>query len=237
MATVYRIHGPASKTVDSMASSGPVLIGSAVLVTGNSYSVKDSLKKVGEGTWCKPLNGWVFPEHKRSAVEQACKAAGATVETGEAVKAAPTPSIEAHAVLKVVRHKKAVLVTGDTKLVKEQLGALGGSWNGKLGGYILPGKSGGAVVALLRQDPTNTVTAGDDTSEPAAKKAKREAKDDDEDDEDDGSDDDQKKKKAKPAPAAQKAQAPAKKAPAADKKKAPPDSSSDDSDDGDDSES
>ena len=211
------------------------MIGSAVLVTGNSYSVKDSLKKVGEGTWCKPLNGWVFPEHKRSAVEEACKAAGATVETGEAVKAAPTPSIEANAVLKVVRHKKAVLVTGDTKLVKAQLGALGGSWNGKLGGYILPGKSGGAVVALLRQDPTNTVTAGDDTSEPAAKRAKHEAKPAREDADDNDADDsggDQKRTKVS-----------ATKAPAAGKKKAPAlaakkeDSSSDDSDDNDDSDS
>jgi len=190
------------------ASSGPVLIGSAVLVTGNSYSVKDSLKQVGEGTWCKPLNGWVFPESKRAEVEAACKAAGATVETGEAVKATPTASANANAALKVVRHKKAILVTGDTKLVKTQLGAIGGSWNGKLGGWILPGKSGGAVVALLRADPTNTVTTSDDVtgeaaaSQPAAKKAKRElepktkkkskteADEEDDEDEDEEEDDD-----------------------------------------------
>ena len=199
------------------------MIGSAVLVTGNSYSVKDSLKKVGEGTWCKPLNGWVFPEHKRKAVEEACKAAGASVETGEAVKAAPTASASANATLKVVRHKKAVLVTGDTRAVKTQLSALGGSWNGKLGGYILPGKSGGAVVALLREDPTNSVTT-DDTSEPVAKKAKREANpvpeadaaaaDDDDDDDDEDDDSHQEKKKESTAKAA-----PAKKAPAADKPK------------------
>jgi hypothetical protein len=174
-----------------------VLIGSAVLVTGNSYSVKDSLKSVGDGAWCKTLNGWVFPEHKRDEVEAACRAAGATVETGQAVKAAPVASTNANAVLKVVRHKKAILVTGDTKLVKTQLGAFGGSWNVKLGGWILPGKSGGAVVALLREDPTNTVTTSADAmdeaaaSQPAAKKAKREPtelpesdEDEDEDEED-----------------------------------------------------
>jgi hypothetical protein len=175
-----------------------VLIGTAVLVTGNSYSVKDHLKGVGEGAWCKTLNGWVFPESKRDEVEAACKAGGATVETGQSVKAAPIPSTNANAVLKVVRHKKAILVTGDTQLVKTQLGAHGGSWNRKLGGWILPGKSGGAVVALLREDPTNKVTTSDDAkaeaaaSQPAAKKAKREREaDDDDDDEGEDEDDDE----------------------------------------------
>ena len=188
-----------------------MLLGSAVLVTGNSYSVKDHLKQVGEGAWCKSLNGWVFPEHKRADVEAACKAAGATVETGQAVKAAPKASIDANATITVARHKKAVLVTGDTKLVKAQLGGMGGSWNGKLGGWILPGKSGGAVVALLKADPTNKVTTGagvrgddesgaaaDSSEPPAAKKAKREQEpkveedddDDDEEEEDDDDDDD-----------------------------------------------
>eukprot|EP00322_Chrysochromulina_rotalis_P016293 CAMPEP_0115858134 /NCGR_PEP_ID=MMETSP0287-20121206/15941_1 /TAXON_ID=412157 /ORGANISM="Chrysochromulina rotalis, Strain UIO044" /LENGTH=217 /DNA_ID=CAMNT_0003312389 /DNA_START=44 /DNA_END=697 /DNA_ORIENTATION=- len=188
------------------ASSGPVLIGSAVLVTGNSYSVKDHLKEVGEGAWCKTLNGWVFPEAKRAEVEAACKAGGALVENGQAAKVAPTPSTDANAALKVVRHKKAILVTGDTQLVKTQLGALGGSWNRKLGGWILPGKSGGAVVALLREDPTNKVTTSDDATadagsdQPPAKKAKLEpqpkseveeveAEDEDEDVDEEESDD------------------------------------------------
>ena len=184
------------------ASTAPVLIGSAVLVTGNSYGVKDTLKGVGEGSWCKALNGWVFPEHKRTQVEAACKATGATVETGQAVKAAPTASANANAVLNIKRHKKAVLVTGNTQQVKAQLGALGGSYNRKLGGWILPGKSGGAAVALLQEDPTNTVTTSDDVTEdtvpsqPATKKAKHEPKvepeaEDDEDDEDDKEDDDE----------------------------------------------
>jgi hypothetical protein len=167
-------------------------------VTGNSYSVKDRLKDVGEGAWCKTLNGWVFPEQKRAAVEAACRAAGATVETGQAVKAPPTASVNANAVLQVVRHKKAILVKGDTQLVKTQLGALGGSWNRKLGGWILPGKSGGAVVALLREDPSNNVTTGEDAtgeaaaSQPAAKKAKREPTPEvgDDDDDSDGDEDD-----------------------------------------------
>ena len=172
-----------------------MLLGSAVLVTGNSYSVKDHLKQVGEGMWCKTLNGWVFPEHKRAEVEAACKAAGATVETGQAVKAAPTASENANATLNVGRHKKAILVTGDTKLVKTQLGALGGSWNAKLGGWILPGKSEDAVVALLRADPTNEVTTGDvvtgktPASQPAAKKVKRELPSDPEADSDEDDDD------------------------------------------------
>ena len=93
-------------------SSGAVLIGTAVLVTGNSYSVRDTLKQVGEGSWCKGLNGWVFPESKRDEVEAACKKAGAVVEAGNTVKAPPTASIAANATLNVSSHKKAILVTG-----------------------------------------------------------------------------------------------------------------------------
>ena len=55
------------------------------------------------------------------------------------------------------KHKRAVLVKGDTKNVKPVLQALEGSWNKGLGGWVFPMKKREEVLAALRQDPTNTI--------------------------------------------------------------------------------
>ena len=59
--------------------------------------------------------------------------------------------------LEVCKHKRAVLVKGDTKNVKPVLQALEGSWNKGLGGWVFPMKKREEVLATLRQDPTNTI--------------------------------------------------------------------------------
>jgi hypothetical protein len=109
-----------------------------------------------------------------------------------------TPSVDANACLTVEPHKKAILVKGDTKEVKDQLKALKGSWNKTLEGWIFKGSDKEEVqylllyryvlpqtltlcvvvvirqvIALLRADPTNVVEEVENSS-PPAKKAKRE---------------------------------------------------------------
>ena len=91
--------------------------------------------------------------------------------------------MNANATLLVAKHKKAILVTGETKKVKEQLSALKGRWNGPLCGWIFPGGQRGAVLELLRKDSTNKVEVEDeedededeDAEKPPANKVKREA--------------------------------------------------------------
>jgi len=162
----------------------PVHIGSAVLVTGDTYEKKAKLIAIGQGHWCKQLNGWIFPESSRA---QVVAAMGDDISE-EQVLHTPTPSVDANATLLVSRHKKATLVTGETikvktrrllkprapaslvltrtlkpepepepDQVKTQLSLLKGSWNKALVGWIFPAGSKDAVLELLRQDPTNQV--------------------------------------------------------------------------------
>ena len=162
----------------------PVHIGSAVLVTGDTYEKKAKLIAIGQGHWCKQLNGWIFPESSRA---QVVAAMGDDISE-EQVLHTPTPSMDANATLLVSRHKKATLVTGETikvktrrllkprapaslvltrtlkpepepepDQVKTQLSLLKGSWNKALVGWIFPAGSKDAVLELLRQDPTNQV--------------------------------------------------------------------------------
>ena len=67
------------------------------------------------------------------------------------------PSVNANASLHVEKYKRGILVTGDTLQVYAQLKGLGGSWNRKLGGWILWPDQREEVIALLRKDPTNAV--------------------------------------------------------------------------------
>ena len=162
----------------------PVHIGSAVLVTGDTYEKKAKLIAIGQGHWCKQLNGWIFPESSRA---QVVAAMGDDISE-EQVLHTPTPSVDANATLLVSRHKKATLVTGETikvktrrllkprapaslvltrtlkpepepepDQVKTQLSLLKGSWNKALVGWIFPAGSKDAVLELLRQDPTDQV--------------------------------------------------------------------------------
>ena len=180
----------------------PVNIGSAVLVTGDTYSAKGTLKSIGGGAWCAPLNGWVFPESKRAAIATALGVdASTSTDASDAAAAAlpaPSPSVDMNATLLLSKHKRALLVTGETLKVKDQLKALRGKWNRGLNGWIFPFSAKDAVVELLRQDATNKVEVDLDddgggggsgsTQEPAPKKAKKpklEVQHDDDDDDDD----------------------------------------------------
>ena len=174
----------------------PVHVGSAVLVTGDTYSAKATLKSIGGGAWCAPLNGWVFPESKRAAVAAAL-GGDASADASDAAAAeppAPAPSVDANATLLLAKHKKALLVSGETLKVKEQLKSLRGKWNRGLNGWIFPFSAKDDVLKLLRQDAINKVEEDydDDGSgsvqEPAPKKAKTakvEVQHDDDDDDDD----------------------------------------------------
>jgi len=187
-----------------------VSIGSAVLVSGDTYQHRDKIKDIGGGTWCKPLTGWIFPESKRADVQAALASlcgstsAGSTSaekpaeadlgeeaeegdETGKtgtggmpspaapssiapssnaaSPSVAPTgatsaasPSRNAGAALTLVKHKRAIVVKGDTFKVKEQLGALKGSWNRTLGGWVFQGSRKDEILSLLRADGTNVVS-------------------------------------------------------------------------------
>ena len=73
----------------------------------------------------------------------------------------------------VAPHGNALLVTGDTKLVKDALKSIGGSWNTKLNGWIFPSSRQDDVVDLLRKDRTNTVTVH---AEPLQEPAQQENK-------------------------------------------------------------
>ena len=92
----------------------PVHVGSAVLVTGDTYEKKAKLIAIGGGTWCKQLNGWIFPESSRA---QVVAAMGDDISEQQ-ISQKPTPSVDASATLLVSRHKKATLVTGETKKVR-----------------------------------------------------------------------------------------------------------------------
>ena len=109
----------------------PLNVGSAVLVTGDTFAKKAQLSSLG-GSWCKPLSGWIFPEEKRGAVIAAL-GDEATAGPSPAVPVA-VPSKDAHATLTLGPYKRSIMITGDTKSVKDQLSALGGSWNKTLKG-------------------------------------------------------------------------------------------------------
>ena len=128
----------------------PVVIGAMVLVSGDTYEVKDECKALG-GVWVKGM-GWAFPEQKRSEVEAALGKQSVTNAPSQEQKASTgdgaagsseteknvevRPSVNADATLLVSTHKRAIIVTGETLKVKEQLRQLKGGWNKGLQGWV-----------------------------------------------------------------------------------------------------
>ena len=94
----------------------------ACLITATTKAAKDVIKGAG-GSWVGALDGWVFPEAQRASVVAALISAGVDVSQAAAMSAVPgvQPSINACATLNVKKHKKAILVTGDTLKVKDQV--------------------------------------------------------------------------------------------------------------------
>ena len=104
-----------------------------------------------------------------SSIAPSSNAASPSVAPTGATSAA-SPSRNAGAALTLVKHKRAIVVKGDTFKVKEQLGALKGSWNRTLGGWVFQGSRKDEILSLLRADGTNVVsdeTGGAAPSSPA----------------------------------------------------------------------
>ena len=157
-------------------------VGSAVFVSGDTIAHKDTLKAMN-GSWCGPLKGWIFPESKRAAVLEAL---GDAVSEGSAPEAPPlVPSKNANATLVISSYKKAILVTGDTREVMPQIKGLGGTWNRGLQAWLFPASKKDAVMSVLEEDETNTVTEGERQEERPKKKAKKECAQESDDEEDD----------------------------------------------------
>eukprot|EP00967_Tisochrysis_lutea_P133808 scaffold235453_cov40-Tisochrysis_lutea.AAC.1 len=164
-----------------------------VLVAGETYQVRDQLKAIGGGTWCKPLGGWVFPDDKRATIMQVLDKAGlshrhnapgasaANKQESAAVNAAAAKDASstacAGATLTVAPHKRALLVTGETMKVKDVLKSLHGSWNKTLKGWVFPGSQRATLLETLRADASNTVTEASASQSPAAKRQKKSAED------------------------------------------------------------
>ena len=113
----------------------------AVSVTGDTKSVKNHLTRAG-GKYNGTLEAWIFPQNKRSALINLLRG------TSLLVIESPTPTVvyvskkALHEVVgdgecgggprhtvSVERYKKAVLVKGDTKPLKERLKELRGKWS------------------------------------------------------------------------------------------------------------
>lgn len=188
---------------DRAAAAGApkVTLEPLILVAGDTFKVRNELKAIGGGVWCKPFNGWVFSADQRDAITATLDKAGssytdsapgthaasAQASSAEAIDAAKEASTTASAgaSLTVAPHKKAVIVTGDTMKVKDILKGLKGSWNKTLKGWVFPGSQRDLVLETLRADPTNTVSeAAASTASPAAKRQKKSADDEFIDDDD-----------------------------------------------------
>merc|ERR1712166_627757 len=155
--------------------SAGVKICPAFVVTGLEYKDGDLMRELG-ASWNKNMKGWTLPESSRSKVMEALAKAKLEVseEQYEAPPAPPAavPSENANAQLTLEPYKKAVLLKGDTKNIKDQLKEAKGSWNRTCGGWIFPGSRKEEILTLLRADPTNTVEEIE-AGAPPAKKAKR----------------------------------------------------------------
>lgn len=158
------------------APGSGVFIAGAILVSGNTFAVKETLNAIGGGSWVKTLDAWVFPEAKRAAILAALPGCGTSTPLVR-------PSVNANANVDVSEHKRAIIVTGDTTLVKDRLRTLRGSWNRALQGWIFPKSSKEEVLALLQSDPTNTVTEGGRTARTGKPSAREDDAKSDSDDE------------------------------------------------------
>ncbi len=165
----------------------------AFAVQGNTMAHRQLLKDLG-GRWNRPLAAWVYPGPKQEAVVSALRVAGVAVDvSSRPLESAPpqptataperTPNRAADAVpaaqpgtrhtLSVERYKKALLVKGDTRHVKETLKRLGGKWSGPLGGFIFGGKmkTTQRLLSSLRADSAVTLCVADGVEAPAPERS------------------------------------------------------------------
>lgn len=166
-----------------------------VMVTGDTLRAKSQLKAMG-GRWDPALTAWMLCgkalAERRSELEgigmQIRVDGGA--EASDAIDPIARREAELHAEKAAVfaagaaanagaklvasRHKRAILISGDTVRVKDMLRALDGRWIPSLGGYCLPGSKLAEALAALRADPSNEVT--EQLDRPAADGETRSAK-------------------------------------------------------------
>jgi hypothetical protein len=169
--------GAAATTAQQVGGGGLTVapFKKAIAVQGDTKAHKERLKQLG-GRWNRPLAAWVFPGPKQAEVVAALREAGiaVAVSTEPLTVSPPVPAPAAAAAataaageasgagarhtLSVERYKKALLVKGDTKPVKETLKSLGGKWS-SLGGFIFGGKQKTTrkLLARLRADPAITL--------------------------------------------------------------------------------
>ena len=172
------------------------VVETVVLVTGTDFKDKEmqgKLKEVG-ATWHKPMKGWILPLEMRAIAQKICSGEEVTEEDKKGIKdptADPEPSKEAMCSVDVSDYLKqgakpgskprSILVSGDTKGVKEQLVAMSGTFNFKLQGWIYPIMKKEQVLRVLRADPTNDVTEGGGLDDDSEDEIKSEDEDEDED--------------------------------------------------------
>lgn len=161
--------------------------GSSIMITGDTLRAKNQLKEMS-AQWDKRLVAWHLYGGSIDEVRERLEARGIACVIRQAEDGAdPAKQREAElqaekdaalargaaaaagAHLTVQRHKRAVLVTGDTCKLTDVLRALDGKWIATLGGWCHPGKKSAELIAALRADPTNTVE--DRTAQPAAASA------------------------------------------------------------------
>ena len=157
----------AMAAVPAAAAAGTLLVApykKAVAVTGDTKAFMATLKEL-RGSWNRSLTAWLFQGSRKDAVVAGLRAAGATVTVAVAepasaaaaatAAAAPAglktegrpatrPSTGGNVGPKVTisvepYKKKALLVKGDTKPIKESLKQLGGRWNKMAGGWVFGG--------------------------------------------------------------------------------------------------
>jgi len=149
------------------------------MVTGATLKYKGHIKGLG-GRWDPALKAWfvegstvdleaklaskgipltvvALPEGGAEADDAAARREQELVAAKDEV-IARAASAHAGAHLQLRRHKRAVLVQGETSKVRDLLQALGGKYIPSLGGYCLPGKSRTQLVEALWADDTNVVT-------------------------------------------------------------------------------
>ena len=93
------VKAESKESAESAKATASFNITSCVLVTGDTFGVKNQLKELG-GEWCKPLKGWVLPEERRAAVLSAL-GGDASVASSSSLPATPAvqPSVGANASL------------------------------------------------------------------------------------------------------------------------------------------
>merc|ERR1739841_426146 len=101
------------------------------------------------GRWQGSLQGWLFPRSKSESVVHELRASGHEVQDADQLGSAAHP-LAMPASGSLIAGAQGLLITGDTRPVKDLLKALGGCWQGSLQGWLFPHSKREVVVGKLR---------------------------------------------------------------------------------------